>query len=122
MTDGLLRVCGLWLRTSKAGRQYLAGRFGGVKVLIWANPDKVAEEDPSHILLFGQPAERQAATQPTDSPTEAAPNSAAATTRRPRPLNQRRFRRAARYLAPDTVSVGSHEPNDTLRDLWREGS
>lgn len=66
----LLRATGLWLRTSARGGEYLVGRLGGLKVLVLANRDKVADDDPTHVLYFAEPAER---------PAEAARN---ATTRR----------------------------------------
>ena len=46
----LLKATGLWLRTSARGSEYLVGRLGGLKILVMTNRDKVADEDPSHIL------------------------------------------------------------------------
>lgn len=49
----MLTAVKLWRRTSAKGTDYLAGRLGGVKVLIM--PRRDGEEcDHSHILLFAE--------------------------------------------------------------------
>jgi hypothetical protein len=68
--DTMLKVAGLWLRRSANGNQYLAGRLGGLKILITANRDKVAGEDPTHVLFLTAPTKRPAATErPNRAPT-----------------------------------------------------
>jgi hypothetical protein len=48
----MLKAAGLWAKTSVKGGQYLAGRLGGVKVLILENRDRRGDDDPSHHLFF----------------------------------------------------------------------
>ena len=60
----LLRLCGLWERTSARGTTYLTGRIGSAKVLIMPNRDAGAEDELSH-LMFLTPAADKSATNPT---------------------------------------------------------
>lgn len=52
----LLKGCDLWARTSAKGTTYLAGRMGGLRVLIFENTDS---SGPSHTLMVGQAAPRR---------------------------------------------------------------
>lgn len=53
----LLQAARLWEKTSAKGSKYMAGRLGGVKILILANRDYV-ENDPvnghTHSLFCGR--------------------------------------------------------------------
>jgi hypothetical protein len=53
-----LKAGGLWAKTSAKGGRYLAGRLGGVKVLILANRDRQSDDDPSHHLFFVEAPDR----------------------------------------------------------------
>ena len=54
-SSALLQAARLWERTSGKGTRYMAGRLGGVKLVILPNRDH-AEDDPAnshtHILYF----------------------------------------------------------------------
>ena len=77
----LLQAARLWEKTSAKGSKYMAGRLGGVKILILANRDYV-ENDPvnghTHSLFFADgttPAQKShngALRFPTKSPEPAA--------------------------------------------------
>jgi hypothetical protein len=56
----LIEAARLYGRTSKAGRTYLAGRMGGLRVLIF-EADQQAGGEHSHVLLIGaaEPRERE---------------------------------------------------------------
>jgi len=55
----MLPVARLWSNTSGKGTTYLAGRLGGVKVLVM--PRREGEEgDHSHTLLFAEAPARDA--------------------------------------------------------------
>jgi hypothetical protein len=60
-----LTVCRLWQRTSAAGRNYLTGRLGSLRVLIFEN---TGEGDHSHNLCFGQAEDRPAQQQAPQRP------------------------------------------------------
>lgn len=47
----------LYSRTSSKGTDYLTGRLGGLKVLIWKKRDG-DEGDHSHVLMVTAPAPR----------------------------------------------------------------
>jgi hypothetical protein len=101
----MLKVTGLWERTSAAGNRYMSGRLAGVKVLILENRDRTAEDEPTHHLFFVDGTPRQ------ESST---PDRAAA--RRPAPA-----RRWVSSLKPSRVARGSGEPlpDDPVADLYR---
>lgn len=50
----LIQATGLWAKTSAAGKDYLTGRLGGLRVLIMPNRDKATDADPTHVLLIGE--------------------------------------------------------------------
>jgi hypothetical protein len=51
----LLRAAKLWSKKSqKNGRQYLVGRLGGLRVLIFENADKRGDDDHTHVLMVGE--------------------------------------------------------------------
>ena len=49
----MLPAARLWTRTSGKGPNYLAGRLGGVRVLVMPKRDG-EEGDHSHVLLFAE--------------------------------------------------------------------
>jgi hypothetical protein len=55
----MLKVTGLWAKSSVKGGQYLTGRLGGVKMLILENRDRQSDDDPSHHLFFVEAADRR---------------------------------------------------------------
>jgi hypothetical protein len=60
MRDGLLRVTGLWERTSATGETYLVGRLGGVRVLIFQNRDhKDGDQESTHLLYVADAVDRR---------------------------------------------------------------
>jgi hypothetical protein len=54
----MMKVTGLWANKAKDGKTYLSGRLGDMRVLIFPNNYKEAENHPSHIMYFA-PIERQ---------------------------------------------------------------
>jgi hypothetical protein len=55
----LIKVAGLWAKSSVKGGQYLTGRWGGLKVLVMENRDRHSDDDPSHILYFTEAPDRR---------------------------------------------------------------
>jgi hypothetical protein len=55
----MLKVAGLWQKSSVKGGQYLTGRLGGVKVLILENRERKSDDDPSHSLFFVEAGDRR---------------------------------------------------------------
>lgn len=49
-------LCRLWMKRSGAGREYLVGRMGGARVLIFRNDRKATPEDPD-FEMFAVPAD-----------------------------------------------------------------
>jgi hypothetical protein len=54
----LLPTARLWRRTSAKGLHYLAGRLGGVKVLIMPKRED-EDDDHTHVLFFAEASERR---------------------------------------------------------------
>ncbi len=53
----MLPAARLWTRTSRKGETYLAGRLGGVRVLVMPRRDGDSDGtsgDHSHVLLFAE--------------------------------------------------------------------
>lgn len=60
MSDDLKRVSGLWLRESKGGSKYMAGKTDeaippGSKLLIFKNERKETENQPDYQLMIADP-------------------------------------------------------------------
>jgi hypothetical protein len=53
----MMKVTGLWANKARDGKTYLSGRLGDMRVLIFPNNYKEAENHPSHIMYFA-PIER----------------------------------------------------------------
>jgi hypothetical protein len=54
----MMKVTGLWAKSSVKGGQYLTGRLGGVKVLILENRDP-EPDGPTHSLFFVEAPDRR---------------------------------------------------------------
>jgi hypothetical protein len=54
----MLTAAKLWSRTSARGTDYLAGRLGGVKVIIMPRRDN-EPGDHTHTLLFAEAPQRE---------------------------------------------------------------
>ncbi len=58
----MLSAAKLWKRTSGKGMAYLAGRLGGVRVLVM--PKREGDEgDHTHVLIFAEANERSGDTR-----------------------------------------------------------
>ena len=95
-----LTACKLWAKTSANGRHYLVGRLGGLRVLIFENRDRANVEDASHVLMFGQAADRAPGAAPRSATLQAtqgrgAPEGGSADARERRPPASRSARPAA---------------------------
>jgi hypothetical protein len=77
----MMKTTGLWAKFSVKGGRYLTGRLGGVKVLILANKDRQSDNDPSHILYFGDGEKLRQSAQ--DRGGEAKASQAPRTSQRP---------------------------------------
>lgn len=100
-TAPMIKVCGLWEKTSARGSRYLIGRIAGAKVLILENQDREGEDAPSHQLFFVDGAK----------PVEATHKGGASV--------QRRQRQAPRFhppVRPDSVPMVADSVDDLYRD------
>ena len=52
--NGLIRLGGLWKNESKDGKGYLAGTFGGARVMVFPNGYKEKENDPDYVICLSQ--------------------------------------------------------------------
>lgn len=59
----MFKAASLWEHTSSKGSWYLTGRLGGVKVLVFENRARQADDDPSHLLYFTEAPDRRAGGQ-----------------------------------------------------------
>jgi hypothetical protein len=73
-SDALIPLANLWQRTSKAGKIWLGGRLGLAKVVIVENTKRTSADDPTHVMLLGEPT---GGPRPRSSLTAPAPGSAA---------------------------------------------
>jgi hypothetical protein len=58
MNNHLLKACELWQHTSKAGRTYYVGRWGGLRVLVLENTWRQSDDEPSHYLCVTEAPEK----------------------------------------------------------------
>ncbi len=55
MSDTLVRLCGLWENTSRAGQTYLTGKLNrAVRLVAFKNNRKEKETDPDFVLFLRQ--------------------------------------------------------------------
>jgi len=50
----MINACGLWKVTSKEGKDYLLGRLGGVKVMVFKNEMKKEDKHPDYNMVFAE--------------------------------------------------------------------
>ena len=48
----------LWEKTSAKGTTYLTGRMGNLRISILPNRDRKNDDDPTHVLIFGEAPSR----------------------------------------------------------------
>jgi hypothetical protein len=115
MTDLIKATC-LWRKTSgKTGREYLTGRWGNLRVLVFENAD-AAEGEPTHLLMLGE-AEDKRQPQQRDAPTRGNRPGIAPVSATPHALERpRQARRSSRPLGarPSHQRVGSTIPTPRL--------
>ena len=58
MASDRIRIGGLWKQTSKTGLNYLSGKLGQARLLIFQNDSKRDENSPDHTMYL-VPDERQ---------------------------------------------------------------
>jgi uncharacterized protein (DUF736 family) len=56
----MFSATGLWKQQSKNGKTYLSGSLGGVRVLIFPNEKKTADNQPDYTLCFAPNEKREA--------------------------------------------------------------
>jgi len=50
MNEPMVKLTGLYEKTSQKGTRYFVGRLGNAKLLMFANQDKKAETDPDWLV------------------------------------------------------------------------
>jgi hypothetical protein len=68
MSGDLIKAAGLWLKRSKNDREYLVGRWGGCRILVFENSNRTDESEPSHFLMLGQAEDKRQESQPRAKP------------------------------------------------------
>ena len=58
MSEGMVKITGLWENTGKDGSKYLGGTMGVAKVFIFKNNHKQKENDPDYNLYVAKKQER----------------------------------------------------------------
>ena len=66
--DDLVKLGGVWKKTSGQGNEYFVGRIGDVRIVVAENRDRKSDADPTHLILLGdatvgKPVTRGAAQQ-----------------------------------------------------------
>ena len=51
---GMIRLGGLWKNETKDGKTYLAGSFGGARLMIFPNGYKEKDSDPDYVVTMAQ--------------------------------------------------------------------
>ncbi len=102
--DPLVKLAGLWERTSASGAKYLVGRIGGARVLILANRNRQGDGDPTHHLCIAEAQEKPRPASAMAGPSQALPP---------------RRRRSPYPTTHASSGTGADRPlNDRLEDLW----
>lgn len=52
--NGMIRLGGLWKNETKDGKTYLAGSFGGARLMIFPNGYKDKDSDPDYVVTMAQ--------------------------------------------------------------------
>jgi uncharacterized protein (DUF736 family) len=71
----MINLTGLWKHTSKNGTEYLSGRIGGAKVMIFPVKDKKSDKSPDYTLCLTEFEKREdgASTPPASKPMNSEP-------------------------------------------------
>jgi hypothetical protein len=93
----MLKLAGVWEKTSASGNRYFVGRMGAAKLVILENRDRAGDGEPTHFVFLTEPA----GTVPRQPPKRAP-------VRRHSVYRQR----------PD--DPGAPPPSDGVDDLYRE--
>ena len=77
----MIPACKLWPKVSAKGNSYLIGRMGGVRVMVMANTRPEPGDNSTHVLMFAEAPQRQAAppagqSQPEPAHRRASPSHA----------------------------------------------
>jgi len=60
-----ISLCGLWENTSTKGERYLSGSLGNMKIMVFKNKNKLAENHPDYrVVLF--PVQRKEPEKPQE--------------------------------------------------------
>ncbi|HEV8713303.1 MAG TPA: hypothetical protein VGX03_10795 [Candidatus Binatia bacterium] len=59
MNDPMVKIAGLYEKTSQKGNKYFIGRLNGARLLMFANTDKKQEGDPDWFLYVQERSEGQ---------------------------------------------------------------
>lgn len=71
-----IRVASLWLNTSKSGMQYMTGKLGGLKIVIFPVKEKRGDKSPDFNMYFEE-VPYEGAKQPSAQAPYAGPLSGA---------------------------------------------
>jgi hypothetical protein len=63
MNEPMVKLAGLYEKTSAKGNKYFIGRLGNARLLMFANQDKQAEKDPDWLLYVQERNEEPAKSQ-----------------------------------------------------------
>ncbi|WP_413440639.1 hypothetical protein [Synechococcus sp. MIT S1220] len=63
-SDSLVRLGGLWRNEGKGGKTYLAGSFGGARLMIFPNGFKEKDSDPDYVLCIAQSQPKKEKAEP----------------------------------------------------------
>jgi hypothetical protein len=55
----MIRITGLWKKTTKDGKTYLQGSLGVAKLVVLPNKFKQKDEDPDYNLLVSEKQEKR---------------------------------------------------------------
>lgn len=53
-TSDMVRIGGMWKNETKQGKTYLAGSFGGARLMVFPNGYKEKDSDPDYVLCISQ--------------------------------------------------------------------
>ena len=53
-TNDMVRIGGMWKNETKQGKTYLAGSFGGARLMVFPNGYKEKDSDPDYVLCISQ--------------------------------------------------------------------
>ncbi len=59
MNEPMVKLAGLYEKTSQKGNKYFIGRLGNARLLMFANADKKGEQEPDWFLYVQERTEGQ---------------------------------------------------------------